>query len=168
MRTNKKGAIELSMTTIIVIVLGVTLLILGIAWVEGMFEKVITLTDEAFRSAQKEVQDKMGSSEKFYVSGLAFDIESGKDIIVYVGVQNFGDPGESNTFKIRASSTQVTASEWFNLPDPQVVLVGDKAGLPLGIKVPKGTPKDTSYPFTIEALKDNTHYASQAILVRVK
>ena len=37
---NKKGVIELSMTTIIVIVIGVTLLILGLTLVRILFEEV--------------------------------------------------------------------------------------------------------------------------------
>ena len=35
---SKKGAIELSMTTIIVIVIGITLLTLGLTWVRGLMD----------------------------------------------------------------------------------------------------------------------------------
>src|SRR3989344_2269144 len=47
----KKGAIELSMTTIIVIVLGVTLLILGFAFIKGIFGKLEGISSTTFDKA---------------------------------------------------------------------------------------------------------------------
>ena len=48
----KKGAIELSMTTIIVIVLGVTLLILGFVFIKGIFGSLGGISDTTFDKAQ--------------------------------------------------------------------------------------------------------------------
>lgn len=53
MMKSKKGAIELSMTTIIVIVIGVTLLTLGILWVRGVIGNVSGLSDSAFEDAER-------------------------------------------------------------------------------------------------------------------
>src|SRR3989344_4872591 len=96
----KKGALELSMTTIIVIVLGVTLLILGLAFIRGLFGRVCVLSDEAFRIAEQEIQGKMGPSDKFYVSGLRFEAEAGKSTPINLGVQNIGDTEGAATFTI--------------------------------------------------------------------
>ena len=49
---NKKGAIELSMTTIIVIVLGVTLLVLGLAFIKNIFKNLGGISDKTFEDAQ--------------------------------------------------------------------------------------------------------------------
>lgn len=59
---SKKGAIELSMTTIIVIVIGITLLTLGITWVKGSMEDVVDLTDEAFAMSDQELQNMFSDS----------------------------------------------------------------------------------------------------------
>ncbi len=48
---NKKGAIELSVTTIIVIVLGVALLSLGLVFISNIFSKITKTTDDVFGDA---------------------------------------------------------------------------------------------------------------------
>lgn len=60
----KRGAIELSMTTIIVIVIGVTLLSLGLIFVRGVFNKVEGLSRGAFDQAQGEI-GKIGQVDSF-------------------------------------------------------------------------------------------------------
>ena len=49
---DKKGAIEFSMTTIMIIIIGVAVLSLGLAWVSGTFTKIGTLTDESIAKAE--------------------------------------------------------------------------------------------------------------------
>ncbi len=51
----KKGALELSINTIVVIVIGVTLLVLGLVFVRGLFGKITTLSDTIFDSAQSSI-----------------------------------------------------------------------------------------------------------------
>ena len=48
---NKKGALELSMNTIIIIVIGVVLLSLGLIFVRGLFGQVESLSKSAFETA---------------------------------------------------------------------------------------------------------------------
>ncbi len=166
----KKGAIELSMTTIIVIVLGVTLLILGLAFVRGIFSKVSGLTEEAFSSAEKEIQQRMGATEEMYVSGgLYWEVEPGKPLVRYVGIQNFGDETTASDFKIEVIPGDTKGKkEWFLVPPVGKLEPGDKSGVPIEVTLPKGAPPGTSYPFTIKVLKANTEYSSQSIIVAVK
>lgn len=49
---DKKGAIEFSMTTIMVIIIGVAVLALGLAWIRGTFTQVSTITEEALANAE--------------------------------------------------------------------------------------------------------------------
>src|SRR3989344_4598817 len=49
---SKRGALELSMTTIIIIVVGVVILSLGLMFVRGIFSKVETLSGGAFEEAE--------------------------------------------------------------------------------------------------------------------
>jgi hypothetical protein len=48
----KRGAIQLSITTIIVVVIGITLLVLGLAWVRSIFSQLGSLSDDTFKKAQ--------------------------------------------------------------------------------------------------------------------
>ena len=74
MKVNKKGAIEMSMTTIIVIVIGVTLLILGLIFVRGIFERIGGLSDQLFAQADNIIRDNMDASQKVYVHGAIFTV----------------------------------------------------------------------------------------------
>jgi len=60
---NKKGALELSVSTIIIIVIGVTLLVLGLVFVQGTFRKVTELSEGAFRAADEQIQNNMGANQ---------------------------------------------------------------------------------------------------------
>ena len=105
-RHNKKGAIELSMTTIIVIVMGVTLLSLGIIWVRNTMEKVTGLSDTAFATAQQELQERMGSNDAFYVKGNYFKVKRGDTVDITAGIQNTLDTQQ--TFTISKTVLGVT------------------------------------------------------------
>lgn len=167
-KTNKKGAIELSMTTIIVIVIGVTLLILGLTWVRGLFEKVGGLTDQSFIAAEKLIQEQMGSNEKFYISGFTFDIAGGESFKSYIGIQNFGELGTGNQFTIEVVPGEGADASWFTIPDPGMINVGGKKGVPVIIAVPRGIEPGKAFTFNINVLKDGQPYDGQPIIVRVK
>ena len=168
---SKRGAVELSITTIIVVVIGITLLVLGLAWVQGIFSQLDKLTGEQFTSAQKKIQESMGADARFYVSGNAFNVKSGEKVEVYVGVQNFGTQG-TNDFLIEVQPGKnaegkfvITTSE-----ERVQVKVGDRAGIPVIIRANKGLNTGTDYSFIIKAIRDGNKeipYDSQAILVTV-
>jgi len=48
----KKGAIEFSMTTIMVVIIGVAVLALGLAWVRGTFKQIDELTESSLENAE--------------------------------------------------------------------------------------------------------------------
>jgi len=54
---SKKGAMELSMTTIIIIVLGVVLLSLGLAFVRGIFKKITDESDQIFAMSEEQITE---------------------------------------------------------------------------------------------------------------
>ena len=64
--SSKRGAIELSMTTIIVVVIGVTLLTLGLTFVKNIMGGAEGISEEAFTEADRMIRDMMGSDEEFY------------------------------------------------------------------------------------------------------
>lgn len=55
----KKGTIEFSLTTIIVIVISITIINLGL-WIRGLFSSVRILTDEVVGGADNEIGNSLG------------------------------------------------------------------------------------------------------------
>lgn len=85
---NKKGAIEMSMSTIIVIVIGVTLLILGLAFVRGIFDRVGGLQQKAFDDAEAMLGQVEVTDEFLAVTPTMTSIDKGKSISGAVVIHN--------------------------------------------------------------------------------
>ncbi len=169
---SKKGAIEMSMNTIIIIVLGVTLLILGLVFVNTIFRDTEKLAREAFATAEKEMQVRMGSSDLIYVSGgLNWVADPGKTLIRLVAIQNFDTTvnPEGNSFTVEFQPTDGTGnSSWFKISQPGKIKVGERKTAPIEVRLPKGLPPGTSYSFSIVVKRDNIDYETQSIIVSVK
>ncbi len=168
---SKKGAIELSMTTIIVIVMGVTLLVLGLVFIRGIYDKAKGLTDEAFADAEREIQQRMGASDKIYVSGgIRWEAEPGEAFARVVGIRNFDpNPDSSASFTVDMISTDNRGeTEWFTITQPGNIKAGEINTVPIEVRLPSSIPPGTSYPFRIVVKKGNEEHASQGIIISIK
>ncbi len=103
MLRNKKGAIEMSMTTIIVIVLGVTLLILGLAFVRNIFTKIGGISDETFNAAQEQLGGLERVDRLLTINPSRFELKQGKHMVVKVIVANMGE----NAMNVKGVSSVV-------------------------------------------------------------
>ena len=65
MLKNKKGALELSVNTIVVIVIGVTLLTLGLVFVRQIVRQGSDLSDKAFEEANQQLDALGGNINEF-------------------------------------------------------------------------------------------------------
>src|SRR3989338_5422064 len=167
---SKKGAIELSMTTIIVIVLGVTLLILGLVFVRGIFDKLGGLTEKSFLIADKELQDRIGASDRIYVPGVDFELEPGASTTITIGIQNLAtnDEATPSTFKLEVKPGDEASKRLkVTLPPEQSLRIGQSKGLPLKVQLPEGSNPGTSYSLTIRVLKNKELYDEQSIFISV-
>lgn len=127
-RKSKKGALELSMNTIVIIVIGVTLLILGLAFVRNIFGKVGTLAEGAFEEAQGKVSDFSTISKSLTVSPDRITIKKGDSKIITVVMANLKDKEVTtgltvSTIKTLATDmtctfldTESTASNQYTIP----------------------------------------------------
>ncbi len=103
---DKKGAIELSMTTIIVIVIGVTLLILGLVFVRGIFTGLKDISDSTLGKAKSLLGEGLEDVSKFLtLSPESISVEQGKDDATKVIIFNEGE----NEIKVSASASTVGA-----------------------------------------------------------
>ena len=86
---NKKGALELSMNTIIIIVIGVVLLSLGLMFVRGIFTQTTDLSDKVFANANKELDALGGSVNSAIVaSPMTVRVKAGETLGFVVQVTN--------------------------------------------------------------------------------
>ena len=96
---SKKGALELSMNTIVIIVIGVVLLSLGLIFVRGIFSQTTDLSDKVFANADKELDSLGGSVSNALVlspetvrikggqtSGFVVQVTNLEEDITYSGV----------------------------------------------------------------------------------
>lgn len=94
----KKGAFELSVTTIIVIVIGVVLLTLGLIFVRTVFFKVQALSIDAFDQADAEISNLGSVQGLLTISPGTIQLDQGSAKDVKVIIANF----ESTEIRIRA------------------------------------------------------------------
>jgi len=98
---NKKGAIELSISTIVIIVLAMSMLILGLVLVRSIFkgstDNVLTMNDNVKEEIRKLFQD-VGQRYVLRLSGETATIPQGSDFGVAFGIKNTvqGDPNARN------------------------------------------------------------------------
>jgi hypothetical protein len=164
----KKGAIELSMTTIIVIILGVVLLSLGLVFVKGIFSKITSISDQAFLVADQEIREKMGSDETFYVGGTNIELDAGKSITINTGIRNIAEKaGTSTKFTITGDcdcdEVEIIASE-----TKKTIEEGERGGIPIVVVVNKIAQPGQICTCSIKAMKGSQEYEDEIIVVKVK
>lgn len=123
----KRGAVELSITTIVVVVIGITLLVLGLTFVYNIFndigeqqKKLGTFTDEQIR----EIFSESDQSLNLPTTDFSVEIDDifNLDIVIKNNVQNV-PPGQRCTFKLNIDANNVGSvnpSNWFSFSqDPE-------------------------------------------------
>jgi len=102
--SKKKGAIELGMNTIIIVVIGITLLSLALVWIRGMMgeEGIGGLTEGAFGQAQSAIGDIYeGTSEELSIVPETLSISPGESNEAKVVFSNLEDSDyDGVTFQI--------------------------------------------------------------------
>ena len=103
---NKRGAVELSMSTIIVVILGVTLLSLGLLWVRSSLNRITDLSDEAFSLSEEEIDNLFLTSDSL-LKIIPSDVELSKGDSIKVGVIFYNL--EQSTLNIQAKVIPISA-----------------------------------------------------------
>jgi hypothetical protein len=88
---NKKGAVELSMTTIIIIVMGITILSLGLVWIRGVFSDVDQISSGAFEQGESQIAEIFGGTDQAVaLSPSETSIKQGKTSTASLAINNLG------------------------------------------------------------------------------
>lgn len=172
---NKKGAIEMSMQTIIVVIIGVTLLTLGIKFVSDTMGKTTGLSDSMFESGDTLMNDIFGGSDAVLsVRPDMTTIRVGDTQSVKIYVRNTGDSDADFTIEIKEiifSGTDKTAvtsvRTWLNLKTTKKVIAGQMWEKTLALVPPKGA-KIGTYTATIECTGNQCEGETTDLIVTVK
>ncbi len=147
---SKKGALELSVNTIVVIVIGVTLLILGLVFVRGIFTKIDTLSADSFAKAEGELGKLSGNLDnQLTLSPQRIDVEKGGAKQVNVVIAALKNSLSGVSVKATSSSPSTlncvfndgvpfdSTSESYNIPSGEQVtlrLIVDDKGSNVGVQ----------------------------------
>ena len=107
---NKKGAIELSVNTIVVIVIGVTLLTLGLVFVRQILRQGTDLSDKAFEEANKQLDSLGGEINEFItVAPETRRVKAGDTSGVIILIKNIVDKSFSGVVATITTSSDAAA-----------------------------------------------------------
>ena len=144
----KKGAIELSITTIIVIILGITLLSLGLIWIRNTFINIGGVSEKEFQKAEGVISDILENvGETLSVSPSSIRIQQGGIDNIKFLVTNFQETPLTVKANVKSSDKYIqcffddtlkTTSDEYKIASGQQLklkLIVKENGGPLGLKV---------------------------------
>lgn len=86
---NKKGALELSITGIVVMIIAITVLSLAIVFIRGMFQRSTETFEQQFKVISDQVQEDLKrSGELFTVQVYKEDLVLGRATPMAIGIKN--------------------------------------------------------------------------------
>jgi hypothetical protein len=92
MKSKKRGAIELSMTTIIVVIIGITLLTLGLRWIYSTFGYISAQQHQMNAAMEEKIREMFGESDKpLNLLTSSVSIKQGEYFDLGIGIKNTGN-----------------------------------------------------------------------------
>ncbi len=154
---NKRGALELSMNTIIIIVIGVVLLSLGLMFVRGIFTQTTDLSDKVFANANKELDSLGGSVDSaLVVSPETVRLEAGKTSGFVVLVTNLEEGktynGLTGTLSTNGQGITCTFTDGTSTKSIRTLIPGAEDRLQVLVRSEKGSIGTKTCKFTLNGL----------------
>lgn len=149
---SKKGAIEMSMQTIIVVVIGITLLTLGLRFVYQTFGDISGQQKAVNEATQKQLRELFGESDDpVALISNSVSIKQGETEDFVIGFNNIGNSQGNFAYKINfIPSGNSQKPDWMPSGEDLGPLdVGDDTSVILPIEVPEDAVPG-SYRFNIE------------------
>lgn len=171
----KKGALELSINTIIIIVIGVALLSLGLIFVKNMFGQVGELSTNIFEGAKTSV-GKINTGEKLSTP-TKVNIKQGDTGIISILVGNDGRC-KSNKFTLSVNppwQKNDKVGAYVVQPNTQVIKPGEEKEFKVSVgatndAVPSTGGLDTVkvVSVTLQCAGETDSYATSAFIINVE
>ncbi|MEK6828625.1 MAG: hypothetical protein AABY15_00730 [Nanoarchaeota archaeon] len=182
---NKKAAIEMSMTTFVTIVLVVIVMVLGIFFVQRIFQSSTNAIDSIDSQVQSEINKlfagegtllsvypssrqvtfKTGDTNKGFAFSVKNDVNERKDFTYAIGV----DPNFDFT-RCGSAFTKTMANSWLVVDTGSFTLgragTSDSPELVL-LTIPKTSPACT-IPYKLEVKREGSFYVGTTIYIITK
>lgn len=172
----KKGALELSVNTIVIIVIGVALLSLGLIFVKNMFTKVTEISDKTFGNADTIVGSIKRPDSRFTVPE-SIEVKQGerKTDKIYVAHDGITCGNTAKQFTLQLTKVGMfdesqVAAKVISLP--RTLSPGQEAEFTLAIAAVPNAPLSTGNTndpaYSVVAKCGGTEYDSSAFIIEVK
>lgn len=180
---NKRGALELSINTIVIVVIGITLLTLGLVFVRGIFGKLNELSDNTFGTAEAQI-GRLGQGDAKLVTPSVVTVKQGQTVKQNIIVGNDGSDssftlelkrlsvgaGTPNTNQVDAkiviSTTTINQNKYENFQ----LKSGESITIPIVIAAVSDAPLTTglnSVQYAVEVKKAGQPYENGAFIINV-
>ncbi|MBM3304141.1 MAG: hypothetical protein FJY76_03515 [Candidatus Aenigmarchaeota archaeon] len=107
---SRKGAFDLSVSFIIVIVIAVVLLTLGITWLRGIIGGITGLTDDLTQQASSKLQDTFQqTTQNFGIYPSRWEMTPGKNLKMSAGIKNNAADGNTHQYVVNVIPTAVSS-----------------------------------------------------------
>lgn len=165
---SRKGALELSMNTIVVIVIAVVVLSLGLVFIKGLFDKLGGASDIIFGSMENDLNVIATHDQKLSVQQTV-EVKRGDQSIFSVYVVNLGDKQMDFTVDVKPSESNKFGNKVaIDMANSKMTLdVGSEAVFVTGVSAAENTPS-VSGGYVVTILADNQPYASGGFFVKIK
>ena len=178
---NKKGAMEMSVGTIVTIVLLMSVLILGIFLVQKIFgvaRGAIDLTQTQLESEMNKLFSDGDAKLAFVPSSRELEIKHEEEDAIGIGIKNLAQTGSgTNIFSYTVTDTKsgncassIDAESWIIVGKQESgipLAVGDIYSSKIKFQIPLGIPLCTA-KFRVDTKIDGTPYKSDSFLVSIK
>jgi len=168
----KKADLSLSINAIVILILAITMLGLGLAFLRGTFKKTTEQFAEVSGTVKEQIVDEIKSKgEKLFVRGSpSIDIKRGETKDVYYGIKNVLDADDQTTFFIATSCVSgiggSTTKPTLSHENEKIIKSGEYAVMTLIIKSDSGAVPDT-YPCSMSVSTAAGDYVNNDFYVKV-
>ena len=176
-RGSKKGAVELSMNTIVIVIIGITLLTLGLRWVFNIFADVEKQRGQMSEAMEQEIRDMFGESDKpLNLLTNSVSVEQGGSYDLAVGIRNIGRETYEFSYTIEVNQDDIPSNvraddvrKWFGYTKGNFDLKsGELYPDTINIDVPRNVPLDRYRMYIkLDCKEDNNLDYTQALTIRV-
>ncbi len=178
MKSKKRGAIELSMTTIIVVIIGITLLTLGLRWVYNIYGDIERQRGQMSEAMEQQIRDMFGQSDKpLNLLTTSISIGQGKSYDLGIAIKNTGNSDNQHfsydivVDQVPSNANKNSVSSWFMYSKGKEFTLnsGQIQSDLISINVPKTGAPLGNYRVTVKLTcrEDNNLNYEQPLIIRI-
>jgi archaellum component FlaG (FlaF/FlaG flagellin family) len=169
MKKSKKGALELSVNTIVIIVIGVTLLTLGLIFVRGVFSKINSLSDNVFDNAQSSINEISHTGKFNAPTSIGVQQGAKKTFNVYVSNDGSSGTGQKSFTLSLIPNGNFESSVKAKVISPASVTLdeGKEATYTIQVAAVSTAPLSLDASYQVKVTAGNTDYASGGFSIQI-